>query len=152
MKLFDKTMITAISVLIAISFGLLFTSTDVEPDKFSSANLTLSYFTQSIWCILLVLLIRHLRGNKVVRKKNPGVEFELSVWGYVWRGFLVQYLSLFLAVILILLARLEAVPSVQYTLVMAILCYMSSIFLTWLIFSENRKEQAGLILSLFRGY
>lgn len=145
-------MATAIGVLIAISFGLLFTSTDVEPDKFSSANLTLSYFTQVIWCILLVLLIRHLRGNKVIRKKSPGVEFELSVWGYVWRGFLVQYLSLFLAVILILLARLEATPSFGYTLVMAILCYMSSIFLTWLIFSENRKEQAGLILSLFRGY
>ena len=152
MKLLDKTMIIAISVLVLISFVFLFASTVMGPNKFTTANLVLSYFIELIWCIFLVLLIRSLRGNRVKRRKQPGVEFTLSVWGYIWRGILIKNLSLFLAIILLMLARFDPVPSIQYTTIMAILCCLSSVFLTWLIFSENRSERARLILSLFRGY
>ena len=78
MNSFDKTMYVSTSVLIAISFLLLIASTEVEPNKFSTANLVLSYFTEIIWCALVVLLIRNLRGNKIVRRKNPEVTLELG--------------------------------------------------------------------------
>lgn len=152
MKLFDRTMFIAISALVALSLGMLLLSEDTEPNKFSTANHALSYFTELFWCVLVIFLVRLLRGNEVERRKNPGVKFELTVWGYFWRGLLIKYLALILSVILVLLTRLDPKPSFQYTLVFSILSYMSSIFLMWLIFSKNRKEQMAFVFALFRGY
>jgi len=152
LKPFDNTMYIAIAGLVAITFSFLLIPSDVETGKFSNANHILSFFTEFIWCVLVVFLIRILRGNKIVRKKNPDVEFELNVWGYIWRGFLIKFLAFYLVAILITLAHLKPVPSVQYTMIFTLLGYMSSVLLTWLLFSKNRKEQVRLIFSLFRGY
>lgn len=152
MKFFDKTMSFAILGLIAISFGFLLVPTDVNNGEYSTANHILSFFAEFTWCVLVVFLIRIMRGNKILSKKNPNIEFELSVWSYIWRGFLIKFLALFFAAIFIMIARLKPEPSLQYTIIFSLLGYLSSVLLTWLIFSKNRKEQARLVLSLFRGY
>ncbi len=152
MKIFDKTMIIAICIMITISFCFLFLSEETAQGNFSTANITLSYLTAIIWDILLIVLIRTLRGNKVMRRKKPDAVFKLNVWGYIWRGELVLFLSMFLAVILVTVFRINPTPSILYTIILTILGYLSSVLITWLIFSTNRTGQVRLIFSLVRGY
>ncbi len=112
------------------------------------------YFTFSIlYCFWSVYLIVKIRGV-MKTKRSSNVVIEIGVWGYVWRSWLLSFVSSMATVIAlrVLLGvhfdkTLFAEAVIFSVLVMA---FMPAF--CWLFYSSNRKQQLYAGLKYFRGY
>ena len=139
MNKIDKKVIVSSSILIVLSVVL--SLLDIETfSKFSIWNHMVGFLLEIIWVVVVVLVVRAVRG-------------ELSIWGYVWRTFLVKYVSLMTVIIFLALASMTNIePSVKYTLILITPSIIISIVYAWLFHSNNRREHLIKAVNYINGY
>jgi len=134
----DKKIVISSSILIGLAVALSFL--DVERLRnYSIWNHIIGYILEIFWVVVVVLVVRAVRG-------------ELSIWGYVWRTFLVKFVSLMTVVILLVLLSIDVEPSVKYTLTLIIPSIIISIVYAWLFHSNNRRGHLIKAATYIKGY
>ena len=151
---FDKTMKLSIVALYAVE-GFFIILSIFDPDDFDAINLSLSasYFIVSY--VLVIYLIRVMRGNIVVAKKANDSDRYLSLWGYCWRAYIIRVSSQTLIILCVIATGLwETVesPSRELTTIIVMFFAPTSVAVVWLFFSSDRKYQFQWLMTLIRGY
>ncbi len=102
----------------------------------------------------LIFLISNIRGKNVDKKETSLLAKELSVWGYIWRTFIVQLVAVFIFMTLWLIIAGTAVPlaSIPYAFISSSAGLVLAVPVTWAFFSKDRKQQLLWLLSFGRGY
>lgn len=106
-----------------------------------------------IWCatynaFFVFLLSKLSTENGLLKSKKP-----ITIWGYIWRTSIVNYISLIPAMFATLvIAGAPPYTSILTVMLIYILHVLTSIIAVWCIFSKDRKSQIGWLLSLGRGY
>ena len=91
------------------------------------------------WVIYLIL---NIRGKNVNKNETSFLARELGIWGYVWRSFAIQFIAgIFLGVLLVAILQIEVHPSPIFSIVSLLFVSLTSVPVTWTLFSKNRKQQ-----------
>ena len=91
------------------------------------------------WTIYLILKIR---GKNVNKNETSFLTKELGVWGFVWRSFVIQIISgMVLGVLLLAILQVKVQPSPIFSIISVLFVVVTSVPVTWAIFSKNRKQQ-----------
>lgn len=144
MKYFDpiaKKSIVAL-IIFELTISLLTTKYNVE---FALINLALSALFSLIYPIYMVFLLSKLTnivGSNVSNK-------TYGIWSYIWRVLLIKYLSILFSVCIYTVLSYKASPSVQFTLLIWLLSFVTSLFFVWLFFSKDRKGQFFWLAEIF---
>lgn len=150
---FDKPMLVAIAIQLALVVFLSITSFVGSPST-TASNVLVGFVTNAFWVFFLVYLIRRLRGNLVILKKQSSVYSHLGAWGYLWRSLVAKYLSFFLMLVALALFNGGAAlnSSIDLTILSFGLSFVSSIVVVWLLFSRDRRAHFIWLVAIFRGY
>jgi hypothetical protein len=138
----------AVLVLVDVAMNLVSPAEDLQ--KFGLANLILSLLMMCSISYFLVYLLKSVTNT--VDQQTEG-SLGLGVWSYVWRVYLVKSLSLtvFVFIYVLLNRGIAPVPSVGLSFLMAASTFVTSIPLTWLFFSKDRRGHLLWAVQLFRG-
>ena len=147
------TIASLIMVIISTAFTVAsyFIPADSDTKMFTLENESISLLMQTLYILIAVLLIKRIRGNKVINEKEKNIASEIKVIGYIWRTYLIKYISLFLSVF-VMAVTFKPIPSIQHTITAFIFQLLFTVPIIWLLFSRNKRKNIQWLLSLFRGY
>ncbi len=147
MKHFDSLMKKAWLILLII--GTIITILPSPQVSYSVSFLLTGIAIHAAYSAWLIFLLNKLATEDGLLKPNK----PMSVWGYVWRGMIVYYISSGLAVLTTLMTIGVQPPSSILTFFsIIVLQSLFSVVAIWGIFSKNRKSQILWLFSLTRGY
>ena len=122
------------------------------PDLSEHGFGALRFLASAIFVLFLLTCTRYIRGKKIVSKKSPYREMELTVWSYVWRAYISFHVSLVIVLLAIatLILILGIVPS--GTVILGPILYVLAIPLSvWLLFCPDHIAFARRVLMYLRG-
>jgi len=152
-QFFNPIRVKALLILVLLSFASALYDFIEGKSNISLPLLCLYFIFSVVYCFWSTYLIVHLRG--VIKKyKNPDRTGELGVWGYVWRSWLVCFISSMLVILIIMVLlgihfdKTKFSDGIFYSLLNVTLIPISC----WVFFSNNRKQQIFEALKILRGY
>lgn len=138
MKNFSRELIIAISIVVVLNF--LISLIDIEKyTEFTILNNLVSAILGVISITVIALSINFFRG-------------KLSIWGYVWRTYLVNTLSLVPVTICLIVIFKNITPSLGYSMIYITLTTIFAVILAWLFHSVARREHLQRITMFFSGH
>jgi len=154
---FDRPMIIA-SILLSLTSLLFAVWLWVsDSDDFDLVNEVVSIVIDTVVIFIMVYFIKRLRVYGL-GSESESVATEIGVWGYFWRGFVVQNAAMVIIIIpLVLFVFLVdydstmLLESLMGTIILGLALLPISIFCVWAFFSNDRSGQLNSLLSSFRG-
>ena len=133
------------SSFILVSINLIITIYD---HFFTEKQFVFSYLNQILGLInILSFTILSVYLIYIVKEKTE----TISIFSYVWRAFIALFLTVISSVFLKLFLGIETVlPSIENTLILSFLQFLSLIVIIWLFYSTNRKMQLVWLSQIFR--
>jgi hypothetical protein len=154
---FDKPMIISIVILFIISVLVTVLTMIFTPEEFDPVNEAVNIIINIFLLFFTVHFIKRLRVSGFGTSTESAAS-KLGVWGYLWRSFVVQMVSVVLVLIpfftvLILVeqdltAFLTTLPA---TIIIGFALFPITLFCIWGFFSKDRSGQLSGFFLLFSG-
>lgn len=152
---FDGKMKASIGILVVINILLIGRYLFFPESKVDILNVLVGFIFSVLQTVFIIYAIRRLRSDKIIGSSSVPKHDSLGVWGYIWRYFICNYISLFIIAGALTFSGMSSgfeAQSVGLMMIFSILVFPVSLVLVWTFFSRNRKEQLRWLLSIFRGY
>jgi hypothetical protein len=145
----EGPLITSIVIVSVISMLLFINQPGVAGQAIERTTvdiiITAAYsITSSVY---IMLAIRLIRGKVIKVKKSPYIDKELNVWGYLWRYFVIAWVSSFTIIITLFLPIHTASGKAIFTAFLLLFIPL----VTLLIFGEDRINKVKMVISYLRG-
>lgn len=141
------------SMIILFIISALSSFADIAKTGLTTA--VLGFLFSILYTPILIYLIVCIRGTeKKYKVKDSYVIGELGVWGYVWRAFIISFLSAIMSILTfkMLFGVWNSPRNILLNVSVSTLMIFFMPIIAWLVFSSDRKGHLSLAIKAIRGY